>query len=283
MTDYSKGLIYLIKHVDDFNNENCYFGSTTNFKARKSLHKSDCNNEKSKAYNTEKYKYIRANGGWINFIMLEIEKYPCNGKRQLTKREDDVMCEYKIRLNTNRACRSQKEYQKEYYENHKEEIIEQSKKYYENHKEEITEQKKEYYENHKEEYREQNKKYYENHKEEIAEKNKEYYENHTEEIKETHKKYYVNHKEEIAEQKKEYYENHKEEIAVYFKKYTENHKEEITEYFKKYYENHKEEIAEQKKEKITCECGCIISKNCITRHKKTVKHLHLICAKNNKV
>jgi len=189
MTDYSKGLIYLIKHVDDFNNENCYFGSTTNFKARKSLHKHDCNNEKSKSYNTEKYKYIRANGGWINFIMLEIEKFSCKSKNQLTKREDDVMSEYKIRLNTNRACRSQKEYQ-------------------ENQKEEIAEQRKEHYQNHKEEYQEKHKKYYENHKEEIAEKNK---------------------------------------------------------------------------EKITCECGCIISKSSMRIHKKTVKHLQNICAKNNEV
>jgi len=189
MTDYSKGLIYLIKHKDDINNENCYFGSTTNFKARKSLHKHDCNNEKSKSYNTEKYKYIRANGGWINFIMLEIEKFSCKSKNQLTKREDDVMSEYKIRLNTNRACRSQKEYQ-------------------ENQKEEIAEQRKEHYQNHKEEYQEKHKKYYENHKEEIAEKNK---------------------------------------------------------------------------EKITCECGCIISKSSMRIHKKTVKHLQNICAKNNEV
>ena len=215
MTDYSKGLIYLIKHKDDINNENCYFGSTTNFKARKSLHKSQCNNVNNTAYNTEKYKYIRANGGWIDFIMLEIEKFSCKSKTQLTKREDDVMCEYKIRLNTIRACRSQKEH----YQDNKE-------------------QKKEYYENHKEEYRE------------------------------NHKKYRESHKKEIAEQNKEYYKNHKEE-------YQENHK--------KYYENHKEEIAEKNKEKITCECGCIISKSSMRIHKKTVKHLQNICAKNNEV
>lgn len=50
----------------------CYVGSTEDFTQRCSAHKSDCNNEHSKAYNLKLYKYIRANGGFDNFIIEAI-------------------------------------------------------------------------------------------------------------------------------------------------------------------------------------------------------------------
>ena len=33
-----------------------------------------------------------------------------------------------------------------------------------------------------------------------------------------------------------------------------------------------EKIKEEGKEKITCECGCIVTRNCLSRHRKTKKH-----------
>ena len=42
---------------------------------------------------------------------------------------------------------------------------------------------------------------------------------------------------------------------------------------KKYQENNIEKIKKYKKEKITCECGCLICKGDISTHKKTKKHL----------
>jgi hypothetical protein len=47
-----------------------------------------------------------------------------------------------------------------------------------------------------------------------------------------------------------------------------DHKEEISEYNKKWYEDNKE--------KITCECGCIIRKSGLNKHKKTQKHIELV-------
>ena len=48
------------------------------------------------------------------------------------------------------------------------------------------------------------------------------------------------------------------------------------EYNKEYYEANKEEIKEYKREKVLCECGCFISKDCISRHKKTNKHINFL-------
>jgi hypothetical protein len=81
--------------------------------------------------------------------------------------------------------------------------------------------------------------------------------------------------------RKEYYQNNKEKI----KKYCENNKERKKEYDKKTYENNKEKIKEcqkeyreknkeREKEKITCECGSIIRKVELPRHKKSKKHLN---------
>jgi len=42
---------------------------------------------------------IRENGGWNMFRMIEIEKYPCNDKREADKRETEIMKELKATLN----------------------------------------------------------------------------------------------------------------------------------------------------------------------------------------
>ena len=43
--DYSKTLIYKLVHKEDYDNENIYIGSTTDFVKRKNSHKSCCNSE----------------------------------------------------------------------------------------------------------------------------------------------------------------------------------------------------------------------------------------------
>ena len=100
-TDYSNTVIYKIQHIED--ESLLYVGSTTNFTQRKSSHKNRCNNPSSKEYNTKKYKMIRDNGGWGVFKMIEIEKYPCDDKREAEKREDELMKELKANMNSIRA------------------------------------------------------------------------------------------------------------------------------------------------------------------------------------
>jgi hypothetical protein len=64
------------------------------------------------------------------------------------------------------------------------------------------------------------------------------------------------------------------------KEYYEANKEHINklnrEYNKEYKKVNKVKIQEYRKEKITCDCGCIICKGDISSHKKTNKHINLM-------
>ena len=84
--DYSKTVMYKIV-CKDLNIQDVYVGHTTDFRIRKNRHKSGCLNEKGKHYNLNIYKIIRENGGWDNWEMIEIEKYPCNDSNEAGKRE----------------------------------------------------------------------------------------------------------------------------------------------------------------------------------------------------
>ena len=179
--DYSKTIIYKLVHNEDYENANIYVGSTTDFVKRKCCHKTSCNNEKSKEYNEKKYKYIRNNGGWDCFNMIEIEKYNCNDGNEARAREEYWRCHFNSQLNMVRAYMTdekKKEYNKEHYEQNKDKKLENNKVYYESHKDK----------------------------------------------------------------------------------------------YREYYENNKQ----KKKEKITCECGCISTKNDISRHLKSQRHLNAI-------
>jgi hypothetical protein len=150
--DYSKGFIYKLCCLD-VNVKEIYIGSSTNFKQRKKNHKSGCNNEKNKSYNSYKYKFIRDNGGWSNWTMIELYKYPCNDKRELECEENRVMIELQSQLNSNKAYLTEEErleYQKHYDLDHKEKITEYQNQYYLDHKEKLVEYQKQYDIDHKE-------------------------------------------------------------------------------------------------------------------------------------
>jgi len=78
--DYSKCCIFKIEHIDDENL--VYVGHTTNFKKRKTAHKTNCKSENNNKYNLKLYQMIRNNDGWDMFKMIEVEKYECNDKRE---------------------------------------------------------------------------------------------------------------------------------------------------------------------------------------------------------
>jgi hypothetical protein len=137
--DYSKTLIYKLVKKDDYDNVNVYVGSTTDFTRRKNQHKRSCNNEKHEEYNAKKYQYIRENSGWNEWLMVEIEKYPCNDGNESRTREEYWRSHFNAQLNAKRAyttVEQKKEQQKEYNK-------EYNKEYREQHKEKISEQKKE--------------------------------------------------------------------------------------------------------------------------------------------
>lgn len=187
MADYSKGIIYMIKKIDDEDYENVYIGSTINFIKRKNEHKGRCNNSNDPKHHYKIYKYIRENGGWDCFEIVELEKYPCNSKQELEKREDEIMIEYKNRLNTQRAHMSKEELKikmEEYYQNNRDKILERGKEWRENNKEKKAEQDKKWRENNKEKVVENKRLYHINNRDKILERVREWSENNQDKIKE---------------------------------------------------------------------------------------------------
>jgi len=75
------------------------------------------------------------------------------------------------------------------------------------------------------------------------------------------------------EYKKQYYQDNKEHIKNTQQIYRDLNREEINKKKKEYRDNNKEEISRKKAEKITCECGTIISKQRLARHRRTQKHI----------
>ena len=84
--NFDSCVIYKIV-CNDLNVKELYVGSTTDFPKRKSQHKNNCNNENGKEFNKKLYEMIRTKGGWDNWVMLEIEKYPCIDSNEARTRE----------------------------------------------------------------------------------------------------------------------------------------------------------------------------------------------------
>lgn len=62
-------------------------------------------------------------------------------------------------------------------------------------------------------------------------------------------------------------------------RYRETHKEILRERGITYRMNNKERISEKNKEKVTCECGTVLTKKCLSRHRKTQNHSDLLKSK----
>ena len=94
--NYQNSIIYKIACKDP-NIKEIYIGSTTHFINRKNNHKSHSKNP----IDTRKvYVYINANGGWDNFDMVLVEKYPCADKLELFKQERHYIDLFKSSLNS---------------------------------------------------------------------------------------------------------------------------------------------------------------------------------------
>lgn len=237
--DYSKGLIYKLCCKDTSITE-IYVGSTTNFTQRKRSHKNCCNNPTYKQSNLKVYQFIRENGGFQNWNMVLIEYFSCETELELGRRENYWKQELQSSLNS--ISPPMYETYQEWYEEHKEKILERHKEWREAHQEHIKEWR--------EEHKEQQKEWREANREKILEYHKEWSEEHKEQQKEYHKEWYEEHKEQQKIKKKEHY------------------------------ETNKEKILEKMKEKITCECGCDVSRGNMERHKTNAKHKSMLEKQN---
>jgi hypothetical protein len=127
MTDYSEAVIYGL-YCKDKTVLEIYIGSARDRNKRKKEHKSDCNNENREHYNYKVYKFIRANGGWDNWIFKVIEEFPCEIEIQLVIRERDHYDLLNPLLNINRPYITEEEFKK-YQTKYREEHIKAFKEY----------------------------------------------------------------------------------------------------------------------------------------------------------
>jgi len=268
LADYSKAVIYKI-YCKDKNITDIYIGHTTCFYQRYRLHKSTCNNENAKGYNIKIYKIIRKNGGWENWDMVIIEKYPCNDIYEAKERERYWIEKESSTLNVTIPNRTNKEYSQIYRIIHKEELSEKSKIYRENNKDKI----KIYKEANKEKIYFQQKDWYEDNKESILEKVKQQYEENKEVKLEYQKEYATKHKEQIKSYQDEYREKNKEKLAEQKKEYREAHKEEAAKAQKAWREANKEKLKEEKAKIYQCECGNEYTFGNKHRHLQTKLHI----------
>ena len=182
---YLNSVIYTIQHKTI--PELLYVGSTTNFKTRTNVHKSNSTNPKSNLYNQQLYEVMRKNGGWDGFTCSIYKKYPCYNKFALLIEEDRILDEKKPILNKNRSYLSldnKKLYQVKYKQKNKEKLYRYYKLWCLSNKEKLEEYKEKYKDYYKTpEALEYHKIYYDEHKE----KYKQYYQDNKERIK---KKYY---------------------------------------------------------------------------------------------
>lgn len=135
--DYKNGQIYTIRsHQTPL----FYIGSTCSPLAKRLYgHKKDykCWTKNDEYSYTTSYEIIKYEDHYIELL----EEFPCETKKQLNKREGQIIRFYDDRcVNKVIAGRTKAEYRQD----NKIKLAEQGKKYYESHKEEIDEHKKEY-------------------------------------------------------------------------------------------------------------------------------------------
>lgn len=140
--DYSLTVIYHFV-CNDPAITHTYIGSTTNFTCRKNHHKCCCNTVTNKEYNCKKYIFIRENGGWDNWKMVEIEKFPCKDRREAETREQywidlqnnklNTICavrDYNSVENKQKRAESNKNWRKNVTTEYKEQVLEKRRELY---------------------------------------------------------------------------------------------------------------------------------------------------------
>ncbi len=116
------GFIYKLASKDVAVKE-IYVGSTTNLKMRKHGHKWRCNHEDDKDYNIKVYQFIRANGGFSSWDIIQLERVEFETKYELRARERHFVELLNPSLNKQLPNRTNAESYRRYYDNHKAEIL----------------------------------------------------------------------------------------------------------------------------------------------------------------
>ena len=164
MSKYEKTIIYKLC-CNDTSITDIYIASSINFDSMKFQHKQNCMDSNSSKHHFRFYQFIRDNGGWENWEMIQIELFKGEDKRDVNSRVRYWVDKLKPTLNRKIPNRTQKEY----YVDNKETIIIHNRKYKKDNEEKITNQQKEYYNNNKETILIKSKEYRNNNKEKLKE------------------------------------------------------------------------------------------------------------------
>jgi len=109
------GVVYKL-YCDGINE--FYIGSTFDMKKRKTEHKSNCNNPKSKKYNYKVYQYIRDNGGFDNWKFEILVEKEFENKTALKIKEKECIKLLNSTLNSQSAYQTTEERVKYIKEHH---------------------------------------------------------------------------------------------------------------------------------------------------------------------
>lgn len=170
---YSNASIYTIRNYKD--DSLIYVGSTISpIHKRLCAHKSLCKGGNKKKVSL--YNYIE-NDDWTDWYIELHERYPCNDRAELLRREGQVIREIGS-INKSIAGRTMKEYYidnkddyKKYYIDNKDDF----KKYYKDNADKKREYQREYNKNNADKIREYNREYYNDNADKIREYQREYY------------------------------------------------------------------------------------------------------------
>ena len=138
-TNYANGIQYKIVCNDPAITD-CYNGSCCSLKYRKKSHKEKSLYPNDKGYNLKVYRFIRENGGWDNWVFIQLEESPCKSKQELLARERHwfdilrpTLNSYSPTLNIEKMKKTKAEYMSSHREDHKKYMVQYNK----THKEKI--------------------------------------------------------------------------------------------------------------------------------------------------
>ncbi len=181
------------------------------------------------------YKHLNQIG-WGNVSIELIEDYPCEYKKEILDREEYWYKELNASLNKNHPKRSTKQYRQD----NKEELKTKRNIYIANNRDKINARQRKYHQ-----------------KDKVKAKRKIYMETYKDKLNKSKREWSTKNREQVRANKKIWYAKNKNRINK-----IRNQKRILN----------RENINKKQREKITCDCGSIVSRVHISRHKRSSKH-----------